>query len=63
MMDAPISQSALGSSKEGCGGWRHLGKRKSHTDTANLVSLTLEKKKSAKCVLSVVCTCYLEMYV
>lgn len=25
MMDAPISQSALGSSKKRCGGWRHLG--------------------------------------
>lgn len=40
MMDAPISQSALGSSKEGCGGWRHLGgknRASSHTHRSNLM--------------------------
>lgn len=40
MMDTPISQSALGSSKIWCRGWRHLGVKKSLQSHKGLISCT-----------------------
>lgn len=60
VMDAPIHQSAPGSSNKGCGRWRHLQEEIIHADFTHQVELDQPFQKRVRLGLR---TCYLEMYV
>lgn len=57
VMDAPIHQSALGSSNKGYGRWRHLEEEK-HTDFTHQIKLYQSFQNRVHLGLR---TCYLEM--
>lgn len=54
MMDAPISQSALGSSKKGCSRWRHLGGRQKFIDHKQVSSANIHVKQINKITVLII---------